>query len=342
MSRSTDQAGRAPVISIIGLEDLGLAIGHALQRVKTRYAIHGHDREPGRVRAALDAGAIDRGSWSLVDVTEAADLVFLTEPLDDACATLETIAPYARPGTLVTDTAGAKGRIMALAARVVPDGVSFIGGHPIPRRLGPAPGALNAPPGAVALSLEGATYCLSPLPSADDAAVRVLADLVVHIGAEPFFIDPAEHDALAAAVDELPRALAAALMRAVDRSPSARDLARMAGPAFDAWVAPLSAAGRSSASAPPSDVPAHLVRWLDQVTADLRAMRDALDRGDGEVAGRWWAEAEESRARWRSSETPAATADAFDEAGRQSVWRQLLFGRRDYRPPRGGWREDQG
>ena len=51
-------------------------------------------------------------------------------------------------------------------------------------------------------------------------------------GAEPFFIDPEEHDAYVAGVSHLPFVLSAALMNAVSRDPSWRDMKMLTAGGF--------------------------------------------------------------------------------------------------------------
>ena len=132
MQSSEESTRTAAVVSIVGLGRMGRALGLALQPVKTGFQVWGHDRDHERAKAAAKAKAVDKTSWNLIEVVEEADLIFLTEPLDQLGETLEAIAPHVRAGSLITDTAGTKTAVMVLAERFVPDGVSFIGGHPIP------------------------------------------------------------------------------------------------------------------------------------------------------------------------------------------------------------------
>ena len=71
--------------------------------------------------------------------------------------------------------------------------------------------------GADADLFVGATWCVSPSVTASEEAVRTVLGLVAAAGAEPFFIDPEEHDAYVAGVSHLPFVLSAALMNAVSR-----------------------------------------------------------------------------------------------------------------------------
>jgi prephenate dehydrogenase len=257
------------IVTVIGLGAVGQTLGLALARVRANYRILGHDRDADRVKAALQAGAIDQGRWNVRDAVAEADLVVLTEPLDQLIETLAVVAEAVPAGALITDTASTKAPVLAAARRLVPEGVSFIGGHPVLRRV----------PGAD-WTLTGATYCLMPLAGASDASVRVMTGLVEALGAHPLYIDAAEHDALVAAVVDLPELLAAALTNTVERSPSSRDLRRLAGPGFldFAYVPDEGMAGRSVALLANAEA---VLLWLDQVQHGLATVRSALVAGDG-------------------------------------------------------------
>ncbi len=340
---------RVPVIGIVGLGATGLRVGHALQAVKTRYALLGHDVDAARVRAALGAGAVDRGTWSLAEVAAAADLLFLCEPVDDVCATVEKVAPHVRPGTLVTDTATLKAPILDAAARWVPEGVAFIGGHPIMRR----------PDGGEPRDgLRGVTYCLCAPPRTDETALRVMQALVDSVGAIPYFIDPVEHDALITGTHLLPAVLGAAVVRVLDRSPSAVDLRRLIGADLQGMLD--TAAGGDAAA----DLAAALAaspsagQWLGRIIDDLDQLRLALDaarqagapasmppgdpgrpaaRTGGADAGEdraavaaWLAAADRARPGWRAAPVDPRDAPVAVVEGTEPVnpLTQLLFGRR--------------
>lgn len=332
-----------PTIAIIGLGVMGRQLGKALQQVKRSYRIIGHDRKSDRVRAAIDELAIDSGEWNLLRAAETADLVLITEAVDEACETLEQIAPVLRPGTLVSDTAPIKAPVLEVARRVMPEGVSFIGGHPIPRagarELASALSAKDAPnkdgeagpdadEGAASI-FEGATYCLSPLPDASRDAMKVLGNLVATIGAEAFFIDAEEHDALVGGVGMAPYLAGLALLSVADRSPSSRDLQRLAGPALLDAIAMAdeeAAAYREAAHRDPDGT----VRWLDQLIATLGEMRKTLST-DPEAFEKQLDALERTRLRWLFP-VDDDSASIMEEAAELSSVRQLLFGRRRQPP----------
>jgi len=311
--------GRVPVIGIVGLGPGGRALGLALQAVKTRYEVWGHDRDAGRVREAQRLEAIDRGQWNLTTMAEGSDLLFLTEPLNELGETLETVAQYMRPGTLITDTASTKVPVMRVAERIVPEGVSFIGGHPILRRT---------PVGSEATPFRGATYCLVPLPSASEKAVQVLGDMVRAIGAQPYFIDAHEHDALVAGASLMPYLVDSLYMRLLGRSPSRNDLQRLAGPIVRDAASLRESEGRAAREALQSD-PGHLVHWLDQFAAELRAVRDMVAGADTSRLDELLTEADTVRSTWEEAQSrPNEVApEVLAELADSSVMRDLLGGR---------------
>ncbi len=359
-SKQKSSATRAPRIAIIGLGTDARALALALQRVKTDYELVGHDREAERARTALADGLVDRNEWNLFDAVEPADLVVLAEPLDQLLITLEQIAPHLRPGALVTDLAALKAPVLELATRVLPDEVSFVGGHLLidrarvqraeqsrgagkggkrdGKRAGKREGAdsdspVDAPTGTA--PLHGATWCLSPAPNATDDAVRVLGRLVRAVGAEALFIDAKEHDALVAGVSLLPRLTAAAQLRLIAASPSADDLRRLADPTLrvllddDDWRSPEDlATGSATRSA--------LLHWLDGLETELARLRSALlDEGDDALTD-LAAETTEAFAGWLAPPEPGEQSAILDDLSPKNVMRRMLFGgrRREDSAPR--------
>jgi prephenate dehydrogenase len=344
-----------PVIAIIGLGPVGTALGRALAHVRTDYRLVGHDRDAARAKAALAAGAIDEARWNLVAAVEDADLIVLTEPLDQTLLTIEHIAPHVRPGSLVTDTAPVMRPVLRAAADL-PAGVSFISGHPIlagrlvaadAAAAAPASAAADATPvnadadgapgagrtGAAASPFTGVAYCIVPAASADAAAVRVLTNLIDAIGAEPYFIDADEHDALATAVDQLPHLAGAALARVLGHSPSATDIGRLMPPSMHTtWLA-TGRDGVDAAAAAMMDRSA-VLSWLDALGRELAELRVRIAAADAAAIGEWLTEADAARAHLAPASLDRRQGDgvdqnaAWNDIGSANPLRGLLLGRR--------------
>ncbi|MCC7019481.1 MAG: prephenate dehydrogenase/arogenate dehydrogenase family protein [Ardenticatenales bacterium] len=328
---------RPPVIAIIGLGPVGTALGRALAHVRTDFRLVGHDRDAARAKAALAGGAIDEARWNLVAAVEDADLIVLTEPLDQTLLTLVHIAPHVRPGALVTDTTPVMRPVLRAAADL-PAGVSFISGHPILAGRLVAPDAEEgAPAGSAeetaASPFTGIAYCIVPAASADAAAVRVLTDLIDAIGAEPYFIDADEHDALATAVDQLPHLAGAALARVLGHSPSATDIGRLMPPSMHAtWLA----AGRDGVDAAAAAVMdrSAVLAWLDALGRELAELRVRVEAADAAAIGAWLTEADAARSQLAPAGRGRRQGDGVDQSaawsdiGSANPLRGLLLGRR--------------
>ena len=293
-------------VSIIGLGLIGASAGLALRRHADRVTVVGHDPNPTVAGAAKKAGAVDRTEWNLINAISGADRVLLALPLDQVRDTLKAAAQDFKPGCVIVDTADVKVPANAAAAELLPKGVHFVGGHPI---LIPA----NMDPGKATADLfDSKLFCLTPDAGTDGAAVHLAADLVEALGAKPFFLDPVEHDGMAAAVSQLPQLLAAALMDVASRSPSWQDMRKLAGGQFYSSTLITEGNGRSVVAGLTANRE-HVMLWLDELTARLAEWRQALTDGkedavaaaidDGLAAGEKWMEAN-IRAAGRRSANP--------------------------------------
>jgi prephenate dehydrogenase len=186
-----------PRITIIGMGFVGTSLALGLQRVrgpKSDFEIVGHDKDNSVAGAAKKMGAVDRTDWNLIGAIDQADLVFVATPVSAIRDTLAAIGRHLKAGAIVTDTGGTKSQVMRWAAETLPDHVHFIGGDPLLGREGAPADTASADVFAKTL------YCLTPAPAADGDAVRILADFITAMGAQPYFVDPDEHDGLVAAV----------------------------------------------------------------------------------------------------------------------------------------------
>jgi prephenate dehydrogenase len=129
---------------------------------------------------------------------------------------------------------------------------------------------------------KGAIYCLTVGPSASRDAINAVEALVRAIGAKPYYIDPAEHDAYVAGISHLPLVLSLALMKTTSDSPAWRELAPLAASGFRD-VSRLA----SGDPAMHRDIlltnPVGLTRWIDDVVRTLVDLREQITSGDAEA-----------------------------------------------------------
>ena len=93
-----------PRITIVGLGLIGGSIGLALRQAGNDYEVVGHDREHTVASKAHKLGALSKTEWNLISACEGADLIIIATPVMAIKETLTAIAPYLKPGCLITTT----------------------------------------------------------------------------------------------------------------------------------------------------------------------------------------------------------------------------------------------
>ena len=311
-----------PRITIVGIGLIGGSLGLALRQAEVASAVVGHDKEPGVNNQAKKAGAVDRTEWNLISACEKSDLVILATPASEMQRTMEAIGPFLRPGCVVMDTASVKLPVLAWADEFLPEQVHFVGSDPILGAEASAQGGLEA---ARADLFQGGVFCLTPSPSADPAAVKLVSDLTGILGATPIFFDPAEHDGLVAAVDHLPTFLSLTLLNNLVHQPAWRELRKVAGAPFEA-VTQLAGTEPTALVELFLSNKDNIVRAIDGFSASLAALRQDLAEGETEELAQRFGEATEAWLKWHHDretgqwegdvsvqmpEKPNVLADAF-------------------------------
>jgi prephenate dehydrogenase len=161
---------------------------------------------------------------------------------------LPPVGRAAKPGALVTDAGSTKARVCRLAGEAIPEGVFFLGGHPMAGREN------SGIEKAEAELFVGAKYVLvgearENRRGAEDAetAQREFTEWVKRLGAEPVEMDAETHDWAVALVSHLPQLVSTALASAVwdetddDGLPISlagegfQDMTRLAASPYEVW-----------------------------------------------------------------------------------------------------------
>jgi prephenate dehydrogenase len=332
-------------VLIVGLGLIGGSIGLALRRWaeerksdgRKPLEVVGFDSNLEHQRHAEKLGAVDHGAWDLAKAAREADVVVVATPVNGMREVFQDLAPHLRPGTIVTDTGSTKVEILQWAGELLPREAHFVGGHPMA-------GSTQSIEGADADLFAGATWVVAPSVTASEDAVRTVLGLVAAAGAEPYFIDPHEHDAYVAGVSHLPFVLSAALMNAVSRDASWRDMKSLTASGFR--DATRLAAGNPNMH---RDIlltnRESVTRWIDAFQQTLSEMRQALT-GDEEAAAAaldaYLNEARDARALWSTQVTrdgellQGTAAELQPESVSDHMGRMFLggFAKRLRTPPR--------
>jgi prephenate dehydrogenase len=263
-------------VAIIGLGLIGGSIGLGLKQWSAANAkgtdealeIIGFDADIDQQQMAKKLNAVDRAEWDLTKAVKDADIIIVCTPVLAMKETFINIAPNLKAGAVVTDVGSTKGDVLEWARTELPRTVSFVGGHPMA-------GKTQSIEGAEATLFKGATWCICPLPTAKEEAIRNVLGMVAALDAEPYFVDAHEHDGHVAGVSHLPFVLSAALVNAVSSDPSWRDMKTLTSSGFR--DASRLAAG--SATMHRDIVVSNKLainRWIDEAIKQLESVKSAI------------------------------------------------------------------
>lgn len=289
-----------PRLTIIGLGRLGTSIGLALKKTGADLELVGHDKSRQAINEAQKAGAVDKSEWNLYNACEGAGLIVLAMPLAGVLETIELLKKDVPPGVIVTDTASVKMSVLK-AAQVFPQGVHFIGGNPIFRPL--LDGTLTSQEANADL-FQNAVYCLTPTPQSDPEAVQVLTGFISMLGAKTLFLDPEEHDGLAAGAQHLATVVESVLLKTTTSSSGWRELNKFAGNDFFN-ATELAARDAASTAQLLLTQRAVLQMWIDLYASNLRDLKTLLTQNDAGALEKWLKSSQDARTQWLHNEVGA-------------------------------------
>lgn len=259
-------------IAFLGFGLVGGSIAQAISRDVSPRTAAGRPRLTawtptgrGPARAAAD-GLIDLAAASPAEAIIGADLIVIAAPPIEAIMLVRQLGsdlgPFLGEDAVVTDVTSTK---VAIGAAAASTGIRFVGGHPMAGRE--TSGYAAASPD---LFIDRPWIIVNPEGKFEEIAdpVRWLA---ARCGARSVEMSAQAHDAAIAAVSHLPLVAAAALVEAV------------CGSGDDAWAvaSPLSASGWASATrlalGDPRMAAGIVTTNTQEITANLRALRNALD-----------------------------------------------------------------
>ena len=234
----------------------------------------------------VSAGWADFATADAREAVREADLVVIATPADTVGDIAEKIAPYLKPGAVVTDAASTKGHIARVAHAAMPEGRHFVASHPM------AGSEKNGPGAARDDLFEGRACFVTPLYGrTDDGALARVSKFWEQLGARVVTVSPDEHDEIVAHISHLPHLAAVALAGTLSAKPDLwrdsaggglRDTTRIAGGDPEIWRAIL------------MENRHEVARAVESFELRLRELREALESNDSRAitraleAGREW------------------------------------------------------
>lgn len=284
-------------IAIIGLGLLGASVARAARRADVVECIAAASRRRGPMETALAAGIVDE-IGGCEEVVRGADLVIVCSPIGVMAQLLERASPGFRPDALVTDVGSVKGPLADQIPAILPEGVEYIGSHPMAgsHERGAEHGRADL--------FEGAPCVLTPRVDTKGSSLARLSDFWQELGARVVIRTPEDHDVDVAWVSHVPHVVAFAFAHAFQEAPQRaselagsgfRDFTRIGRSDSEMWSEILNA-NRKSLAGP--------LQAFGQSLAQLGA---ALEAGEVETHEEFLAQARQALER---SATPSISSGA--------------------------------
>lgn len=313
-------------VAILGTGLIGASVGLALKASRPQTQIVGYDASGDSLRRAQSVKAIDRRG-SLRDALENAELVIVSTPVGAMKTLFEEIAPLLPTQALVMDTGSTKAEVLSWATRLLPNGVRFVGGHPMAGKTETGPDAADAK------LFQGAVWCLAPLPTTERDAIDEAVALVDSLGANAYFVDPSEHDGLVASVSHLPYLMSVALIRHLGAEQSWRETASLAAGGF-AYATHLTESDPQMFSDIMRTNRDNITRRLDLYINELLALRGMIETGSPDLKAAF-EQAQRLHLDWLSGRAQGQAAEEGDNPlpTTKSMLTGSLFGGFGRKPP---------
>ena len=224
-------------ILIVGLGLIGGGYAEAL--TNKGYEVGAITRKPSTIDYALKKGIIKHGNTEITkEYVEQFDLIVFSLYPHVFVEWLEQYGSFIKKGAVVTDVTGVKVSIINKVKALLPDGVEFIGAHPMAGKE--VYGIENADSNIFL----GANYIITPSEDNSPESIEVAKKLGEEIGFRQISIlTPEKHDEMIGFLSQLTHCIAVSLMTCKENpekfvdytGDSFRDLTRIAKINEDMW-----------------------------------------------------------------------------------------------------------
>ena len=260
--------------AIIGVGLIGASLARALKKHALAAIVTGCGRSSENLDHALKSGFVDHVTHDLEEAVKGSDLVVLATPVETFEVLAQAMAGYLDKGALVIDVGSVKGALVERLQRLMPEGVEFVGCHPIA-------GSENAGSASSIEGLfEGADCLITPTSSNTDEAVARVSALWESLGSSVRIMDPLEHDELLGLVSHFPHLAAYAMINAIEDKRGGAIALSGAGLKDTTRIAMSPSALWREISLSNRD---NIVPVLEGFIKELDTMRESLEKDDGDA-----------------------------------------------------------
>ena len=196
-------------ITILGVGLIGASFALALKKNGLCKEIAGFGRNMENLIRAKEKGIIDSFASDPASACHGSDLIILATPAGTFLDLTKKAMPSFKKGAIITDAGSVKGDLVHEIEKMMPDGVYYIGSHPI---AGSDRSGIDS---ADAELFAGAKCIITPTENSNADALRVVTDLWKSLGSDVITMDPEKHDLIYAAVSHLPHLIAYSIVNTI-------------------------------------------------------------------------------------------------------------------------------
>ena len=264
-------------IAVIGVGLLGASLAKACKERGLVDEVVGYGRNRENLEKAKELNIIDHCPADLSEAVSDADLIVLCTPVSTIVPLIQNLIQQVKPGALITDVGSVKDSVVHGADKVVPEGIFFVGSHPI------AGGENSGLEASTSNLYQDAKCIVTPTDKTDTTALEKINALWQAVGMKVISLTTDEHDFIFGAVSHLPHIVAYALMNTLGalKTPENRDVTAFSG-------AGLKDITRIASSDPVMwrDICLsnrnHSLDLIDRFQNKLEKIRNTIEKGDGQ------------------------------------------------------------
>lgn len=193
-------------VGIIGVGLLGGSIGYILKKKKWAGKVVGIGRNSEKLQKAVQLNAIDEYCVGYTEKISELDIIILCVPVMLIPGIVKEIRPYLKKGAILTDVGSTKKMIMSEVTALLPDTVSFIGGHPM------AGSEKTGVEGLDPYLFENAVYVLVRSKLSTDDDYETIKSMVAALDAIILEMNEDDHDFAVSAISHAPHLIASSLV----------------------------------------------------------------------------------------------------------------------------------
>jgi prephenate dehydrogenase len=196
-------------VTIIGVGLIGGSLAIKLKEKGLADSIVGVGRGLPNLQTAKRLNVIDSLTHDVGEGVNGADLVVVAVPVQSIEPVIKAAVAHLKKGSIVTDVGSVKKAIVDGVEPLMPDGVRFVGAHPV---AGTENSGVEA---AFSGLFEGSKCILTPTGRTDKEALEIIKRIWEEAGSKVICMDAERHDIVLAAISHLPHMIAYSLVNTI-------------------------------------------------------------------------------------------------------------------------------